>query len=717
MPLPALPLDALLTGRARPFTRPGSRSGIAKSPRDGALRVTPVGLEGDEQGDLRVHGGVEKAIHHYPREHYAAWIAELGEHPLLMQAGAFGENFSTSGWSEVDVCLGDRVRAGTALLEVSQGRMPCWKLNDRFEVAGMSLRVQESGRTGWYYRVLELVVGSGAAGLAAAVTAAWHGRRVVLVEKDPVFGGASAWSGGWAWLPRNPLARRAGIEEDIEQPRTYLRHELGERYDAARIDAFLEACPHMVAFFERHTHLRFVDGNGIPDMHGDTPGAAEGGHQLVAAPYDARQLGPLLPRLRKTLRETSFMGMPIMAGADLAAFLDLTRSLPAFLHVARRFSSHLWHLLRYGRAMHLVNGVALVARLAKSAEALGVRLIESAPARELLLRDGKVVGALVESAEGLLRIEAGAVVLACGGFPHDPQRRAELAPTLDTLLPLPPPGCNGDGLRLGESAGGRVADDLRSPIAWAPVSRVPHRDGETGHFPHIIERGKPGVIGVLANGRRFVNEAHGYHDYVAALLEATPPGQPARSWLVCDRRFLRRYGLGYVRPAPLPIAAHLRSGYLKRGTSLDQLARSCGIDPSGLAATVAEYNRHAREGRDPEFGRGGTAFNRKQGDPAYPGPNPCVAPIERGPYYAVQVEPGCFGTFAGLKTNAQARVLDGGGQPIPGLYAAGADMASLFAGHYPSGGINLGPALTFGYIAGRHIAGALGYEQEQAQRG
>ncbi|MBF2945325.1 FAD-dependent oxidoreductase, partial [Pseudomonas aeruginosa] len=236
--------------------------------------------------------------------------------------------------------------------------------------------------------------------------------------KDPVFGGASAWSGGWAWLPRNPLARRAGIEEDIEQPRTYLRHELGERYDAARIDAFLEACPHMVAFFERHTHLRFVDGNGIPDMHGDTPGAAEGGHQLVAAPYDARQLGPLLPRLRKTLRETSFMGMPIMAGADLAAFLDLTRSLPAFLHVARRFSSHLWHLLRYGRAMHLVNGVALVARLAKSAEALGVRLIESAPARELLLRDGKVVGALVESAEGLLRIEAGAVVLACGGFPH-----------------------------------------------------------------------------------------------------------------------------------------------------------------------------------------------------------------------------------------------------------------------------------------------------------
>ncbi len=244
-----------------------------------------------------------------------------------------------------------------------------------------------------------LVVGSGAAGLAAAVTAAWHGRRVVLVEKDPVFGGASAWSGGWAWLPRNPLARRAGIEEDIEQPRTYLRHELGERYDAARIDAFLEACPHMVAFFERHTHLRFVDGNGIPDMHGDTPGAAEGGHQLVAAPYDARQLGPLLPRLRKTLRETSFMGMPIMAGADLAAFLDLS-PLAAGLPACRPalFQPPLAPAaLRSRHAPGQWRGPGSAPGQVRRSP--GVRLIESAPARELLLRDGKVVGALVESAE------------------------------------------------------------------------------------------------------------------------------------------------------------------------------------------------------------------------------------------------------------------------------------------------------------------------------
>ncbi|WP_027897534.1 FAD-dependent oxidoreductase [Zestomonas thermotolerans] len=554
-----------------------------------------------------------------------------------------------------------------------------------------------------------LVIGSGAAGLAAAVTAAWHGRNVVLVEKEPVFGGATAWSGGWAWVPRNPLARRAGIDEDIEQPRTYLRNELGEQYNAELVDAFLENAPKMVEFFEQHTALQFADGNGIPDMHGDTPGAATGGHQVIAAPYDAREVGDLLPRLRKTMRETSFLGMPIMAGADLAAFLSMTRSARSFLYVTRRFLTHLWHLARYGRAMHLVNGVALVARLARSAQDLGVRLMESAPARRLIIEDGQVRGAVVDTPEGELSIRAQAVILAAGGFPNDFERRRELFPrdvSGRDHLALPPLSCSGDGLRLGESAGGRVATDLKSPVAWAPVSKVPYKDGSVGHFPHIIDRGKPGIIGVLANGRRFVNEAHGYYDYVSAMLEAVPEGQEVCSWLICDHRFLRRYGLGYVRPAPLPIRPHLRNGYLKRGRSIEELAAVCGIDPQGLAQTVAEFNRHARQGEDPAFGRGSTPFNRKSGDPLHPGPNPCVAPIEHGPFYAVKVQPGCFGTFAGLKTDGQARVLDAGGRPIPGLYAAGTDMASVMGGWYPSGGINLGPALTFGYVAGRHAAGA-----------
>lgn len=559
-----------------------------------------------------------------------------------------------------------------------------------------------------------LIVGSGAAGLSAAVTAAWHGQKVIVVEKDPVFGGATAWSGGWAWVPCNPLAQRAGIIEDVELPRTYLRHELGERYNPAIIDAFLEAGPNMVSFFERHTALQFADGNGIADIHGDTPGAGTGGRSVIAAPYDARHINrKLLGRLRRTMRETSFMGMPIMAGADLSAFLNLTRSWSAAWHVTRRFSRHLLDLALRGRALQLVNGVALVGRLAKSAEDLGVQLWESAPVSELLYQDLRVCGAVVNSANGPVRIQARrGVVLAAGGFANDIERRKALFPRTPTgheHLALPPVAVSGDGLRLGESVGALVETDLHSPVAWAPVSRVPHADGSLGHFPHIIERAKPGIIGVLSNGQRFVNEADGYFDYVSAMVANAPAGEEVASWLICSHAFQRRYGLGMSRPFPVPLAPFIRSGYLKRGATLEALADACGIDRNGLTNTVAQYNQHARHGEDPLFGRGSTPYNRKQGD-ALHSPNPCVAPIEQGPFYAVKVEPGCFGTFAGLKVNAQAQVLDPHGQAISGLYAAGGDMASIMGGHYPAGGINLGPALTFGYIAARHIAGVRDYE-------
>jgi len=558
-----------------------------------------------------------------------------------------------------------------------------------------------------------LVIGSGAAGLATAVTAAYHGLRVIVVEKDSTFGGATAWSGGWMWVPRNPLARRAGIDEDPALPRTYLQHELGVHFDPARVDAFLEAAPKMVAFFEKHTRLQFADGNAIADIHGDTPGAGTGGRSVIAAPYDARQLDKeLLKRLRTTMRETSFLGMPIMAGADLSAFLTLTRSWRSLLHVSQRVGRHLFDLAWHGRAMQLRNGVALVARLAKSADDLDVLLWESAPVRRLSMQGSRVCGAVVQTARGEVVIHARkAVMLATGGFANDIERRRTLfarTPTGHEHLALPPQGVEGDGLRLGERAGGEVATELASAAAWCPVSRVPYPDGSVGHFPHIIERAKPGIIGVLANGKRFVNEADGYYDYVKAMVEHAP-GSEVASWLICSHRFQRRYGLGISRPFPLPIKPHLDSGYLKVGDTLEALASACGIDPQGLRRTVDDFNRHARLGQDPAFGRGGSAYNRKQGDALHQ-PNPCVAPIEQGPFYAVKVEAGSFGTFAGLKTNEHAQVLDRQGLPIAGLYAAGSDMASIMGGHYPAGGINLGPAATFGYIAARHMAGATHYE-------
>ena len=553
-----------------------------------------------------------------------------------------------------------------------------------------------------------LVAGSGAGGLSAAVTAAYHGLKVIVAEKAPVFGGTTALSGGWMWAPGNPLARRAGIEENRQAPLDYLRAVLGNNFDAERVTAFLDAAPRMVAFYETHTSLQFEDGNRIADVYGREQGAGTGGRSVIAAPFDARELGPLVHRLRLPLRETTFMGMTIQAGPDLAAFMNVTRSPRAIAHVAARFSRHLADLTIHHRGMQLRNGLALVGRLLCSAQALGVELRDSSPVIRLLRDGATVCGAVLATPGGEVEVHASrGVVLAAGGFPQDMERRAALFPANASHRTLAVATATGDGLRLGEAAGGQVDASLAAPGAWCPVSLVPFADGTAGRFPHIIERNKPGLIGVLANGLRFCNEGMGYHDYVAAMLRAVPQGQEVASWLICTHGFQRRYGLGIARPAPLPVGPHLRSGYLKRGRTITALAQACGIDPQGLAQTVYDYNRHARRGEDPAFGRGSLPYNRQSGDPAVT-PNPCVAPIERGPFYAVKVIPGSFGTFAGLRTDASARVVDIAGTPIPGLYAVGTDMASVMGGHYPAGGINLGPAMTFGHIAGLHAAGLEG---------
>lgn len=580
---------------------------------------------------------------------------------------------------------------------------------DPVSSAGMSPRASSRVPTRTSTRDVDLVVvGSGAAGLSAAVTAAHRGLSVVVLEKSDRLGGATAWSGGWMWVPRNPLARAAGIDEPRETVRTYLEHELGQRFDGPRIDAFLDAAPQMAEFFHDHTALRFEPGNAIPDIHADTPGAGSGGRSLIAAPFDARELAPAtLHKLRTTMRETAFLGMPIQAGPDLAAFLNATRSASAFVHVTKRLTRHLWDLVRHRRAMQLVNGVALTGRLAKAADDLGVETWVSSPANRLIEEEGRVAAVVARTPRGdvTLRARCG-VVLAAGGFPWHVARRKAMfprTPTGEEHWPLPPASACGDGLALGESVGGGVDHSLYSPVAWAPVSLVPWRDGSVGHFPHIIDRGKPGLIGVLANGKRFVNEASGYYDYVDAMLKAVPDGETVCSWLVCDHRFQRRYGIGITRPFPLPFRHWIARGYLKRGDTPAALARACGIDAEGLTQTLATYNEAARRGEDPAFQRGSTPYNRKQGDPGVT-PNPCIAPIEHGPFYAIRVVPGSFGTFAGLTCDEHARVLDADRHPIAGLYAAGTDMASIMGGFYPAGGINLGPAMTFGFIAGRHAA-------------
>ena len=554
-----------------------------------------------------------------------------------------------------------------------------------------------------------LVIGSGAGGLSAAVTAAHLGLKVIVIEKEAQYGGTTAWSGGWMWIPRNPLAVEGGITESIDQPLSYLRHELGAQFDEAKAHAFLDNGPRMVGFFRAKTALQFIDGNGVPDFHGRTLDAATGGRSICAAPFDGRRLGEKIKALKPPLPETTLWGMGIASGAELRHFLNAMRLPASFWHVTKLVLRYGRDLLVHRRGMRLVNGNALVAGLAASAFEAGVDIRVNSPARRLLMADGEVTGAVVGSPEGDIEIHAArGVVLACGGFPHDVARKK-------ALLPHAPTGCEhwsaasrgntGDGLRLGEGAGGVVAHDLVQAAALAPVSLVPRADGSFTHFPHLIERAKPGLIAVTAAGQRFTNEADSYYDFMRDLIEATPKGQPVAAWLVCDHAFIRRFGLGAVKPAPMRLGGMLNNGYLKRGSTLAELAVDCGIDAAGLEQTVQRYNQQAVQGKDTDFAKGETPYNRVQGDAATGRPNPCMAPLERGPFYAVKVVPGSLGTFAGLRVNASAQVLDGTGQPISGLYAGGNDMNSIMGGCYPSGGITLGPAMTFGFIAAHHAAG------------
>lgn len=559
-----------------------------------------------------------------------------------------------------------------------------------------------------------VVLGSGAGGLSAAVAAADGGASVLVVEKADVCGGATAWSGGWMWAPRNLFAHADGVYEERSLPRTYLEHRLGANFDAAKVDALLDGAPDMVEFFENRTAVQFVPGAKIADIHGDTPGAGTGHRSVGPKPVSLRKLGPdVAALLRPQLYETSFLGMGIMAGPDLQAFLHSTRSANAFLHCARRVSTHLFDLVTKRRGQQLVNGTALVGRLLRSALDVGVEIRTRTEARELVTEEGgRVVGVRLVGPDGAYTVHARrGLVLATGGFSHDIDRRRELFPRTPTgreHWTLTPSTTTGDGIGLGESVGGRLDRSPASPVAYCPVSIVNYRNGKQGVFPHILDRGKPGVIGVLADGRRFVNEALGYHDYTLAMIEQVPEGQEVCSWLIADQRYLRYFPLGMAKPFPIPTWPYLRSGYLTRGRTVRELAEKIGVDPQGLEKTVSAFNEGARDGVDPEFGRGTTPFNVGSGDSDNPWPNASLGPLEEGPFYAVKVVPGSFGTFAGLVTDSDSRVLGSDDQPIAGLYAVGVDQSSVMGGHYPSGGINLGPAMTFGYLTGRHLASATG---------
>ena len=384
-----------------------------------------------------------------------------------------------------------------------------------------------------------LIVGSGASGLAAAITAAHAGLKVVVAEKANVVGGTSAFSGGWLWIPHAPHTKGQNTGDTAADVEAYLQAVLGERYDDTMMQQYLQRAPEMLAFFENHTAVKFLPGSAVPDFFGELAGAKAGWRSVVAAPYDGRGLGKNLAMLRRPIPETTLWGMGIASGADMKHFLHSFKSWSSFYYVGKRVSKHGRDVLLHGRSQQIVNGNALVARLLESALRLNVSFVLNARVSEI--GDADEAGArsvVLDTPQGQTHIHARrAVVLAAGGFPHDVARQSQLFPHVKNGTPhhsAAPTTNTGDGLNLGERLGGEVDNSQAAAGAWSPVSLVPQADGTWGRFPHLVERGKPGLIAVRANGLRFTNEGGPYHAFVKEMLAATPEGERAVSWLICD---------------------------------------------------------------------------------------------------------------------------------------------------------------------------------------
>jgi succinate dehydrogenase/fumarate reductase flavoprotein subunit len=333
----------------------------------------------------------------------------------------------------------------------------------------------------------------------------------------------------------------------------------------------------------------------------------------------------------------------------------------------------------------------------------------NASLQDLTLAGNRVCGALISQAGRPQRVLARrAVVLATGGFGGSIDRLNDhVRPPLAHVVAFP--GAAGDGMRVAHAAGAAIEDDHAQPAFWSPVSATPWVAGGCGAFPHLsLDRAKPGLIAVNAAGRRFVDEALSYHEFVMGMHRSHVNVPTIPAWLVCDRAFISKYGLGRVPPGRRSLRRFAANGYLVEAATLDELARRIAVDPAGLQHTVAQHNRFAETGEDEEFGKGSTDFDRHNGDPGHH-PNPCLGPIVTAPYYAMAVYPSTLGSSIGLRTDADGRVLNEGGQPIPGLFACGNDMASIMRGHYPGPGITLGPALVFAWRAAMAIkAGRVG---------
>lgn len=555
-----------------------------------------------------------------------------------------------------------------------------------------------------------LVVGSGAAGMAAAISARHHGLNPVIIEKSEYFGGSTAVSGGAIWVPGNPIAAAAGMTDSREAARRYIQGEAGNLFNPELVDAFLDKGPEAIGFFHEKTALKMTHRVFSPDYHSDAEGAAEGGRSVDALDYDGKKLGKNLYRMRPPYADFTILGGMPLGRPDIYHFLRMARSPKSAAYATKIIAKYALDRLTWGRNTRLVMGAAVSGRLAETVFALNIPLCTGHELIRLVQDDtGRVTGAEVKGPRGLRRISARkGVVLAAGGYPHDTARRAQTFDHVKRGLPhysMSPTGGTGGAIAAAEAVGAAFVETNSNGGFWTPVSLLPNADGTKRPFPHLfLDRAKPGVIAVGHDGARFVNEASSYHDFVQGLIAKLLAESQRSAWLVADHRAVRRYGLGAAHAFPARIGKHIASGYLKRDTTVEGLARQCGIDPQALARTIAGFNADAARGEDPAFGKGSTSYQRYLGD-AENQPNPCLRPLQ-GPFYAIEIYPGDIGTSMGLDITGKGEVKDRAGNVIQGLYACGNDVNSIMSGSYPGPGITLGPALAFGYVIGQTAADA-----------
>jgi 3-oxosteroid 1-dehydrogenase len=552
-----------------------------------------------------------------------------------------------------------------------------------------------------------LIVGSGGGGMAAAVTAAASGLDVLMVEKSSQYGGSTALSGGGIWVPGAPSQRRGGYTPEPEGVVEYLRRITEGLVSEARIRQYVESGPKMLEFLEGQSNwLEFVWKPGYADYYPELPGGSELGSTINVPPIDLRELGEDEQQL---LQPLALAPRGIWLGPkELRQFYRIRQSW-AGKGILLKLVARMVRARVFNERMAAI-GQSLVARLRLAMREHNIPLWLDSPMTELLTDvDGSVTGVVVERDGTKQRIAARAgVILASGGFDHDLAWRKEHLPVVDQDWSFGNPASMGDGIRAGQTVG--AATDLLDEAWWFPAIQWP--DGRMQFM--LNERMMPAQFIVNGEGKRFINEAAPYMDFGHAMIDGQKSGVThIPCWLITDHRSWNRYVIGGHLPipkipgAPVPTGrrvppAWLESGVVTSATSWDDMATKIGVPASQLNETARRFNEIARKGHDDDFNRGDSVYDNYYGDPTLPNPN--LYPIGDPPYYAFRIVLGDLGTSGGLLTDEHARVLRSDGTVVPGLYAVGNTSAAVMGRSYAGAGATIGPAMTFGFVAAKHLA-------------